>query len=235
MYYGMYDWTYLLVIVGFIFTMIASSGVKATFNKYSTVNNARGLTGAQAARQILDANGLRNIRLEHIQGSLTDHYSPKEGVIRLSDSTYNSQSIGAIGVAAHECGHAIQHKVGYVPIKVRNGIVPFVNVCNRLSMPLFIIGMIMGGRYNSGYSLAMIGALLFGAVFLFQLVTLPTETNASKRALETIKSMGMLEGSDYDGAKKVLIAAAMTYVAAVASTALQFLRLLILANRNRRN
>lgn len=225
-----FDPTYVLVLIAFVFTMIASFGVKATFAKYDKIRSARGITGHDAARRILDANGLYNIRIERVSGNLTDHYSPNEGVIRLSDATFNSDSVAAIGVAAHECGHAVQHQVGYVPIKIRNGIVPFVNICNTASMPLFLIGLLLGSA-----SLATVGALLFGAVLVFQLVTLPTEINASRRALATIRDMGMLEGTEYKGAKKTLTAAAMTYVAAVASTALQFLRLLIIANRNRRD
>ncbi len=223
-----YDPTYILVIIGFLLTLFASFGVKATFNKYDQVINSRGYTGATAARKILDANGLFNIRIEHVQGNLTDHYSPNENVIRLSDATYNSESVAAIGVAAHECGHAVQHQVGYLPIKIRNGIVPAVNLCNWLSMPVFIIGLIMGiGK------LALLGAVLFGAVLVFQVVTLPTEINASRRAMKTLSDSYMLEGDELTGAKKTLTAAAMTYVAAVASTALQFLRLLALANRRR--
>lgn len=227
MYY-MFDPTYFLLIIGFLLTMFASFGVQSTFKKYDKVRNSRGYTGATAARKILDANGLQHIRIEHTSGNLTDHFSPNENVIRLSDSTYNSDSVAAIGVAAHECGHAVQHQVGYIPIKIRNGIVPIVNVCNRLSMPLFIIGLILGlGQ------LALLGAVLFGAVFVFQLVTLPTEIDASHRALKTLKESYMLENDELTGARKTLIAAAMTYVAAVASTALQFLRLLLLANRRR--
>lgn len=222
------DPTYVLVIIAFFLTLFASMGVKSTFSKYNNVRSSRGITAASAARQILDANGLYNIRIEHVSGDLTDHYSPNENVIRLSDSTYNSTSVAAIGVAAHECGHAVQHQVGYVPIKIRNGIVPLVNVCNALSMPIFIIGLILGlGR------LAMVGAILFGAVLVFQLVTLPTEINASRRAMKTLESMYLLEGDELTGARKTLTAAAMTYVAAVASTALQFLRLVLLANRRR--
>ena len=229
MFYGYYfDPTYVLVILAFIFTMFASFGVKSTFRKYDEVHNSRGITAAEAARRILDANGLQNIRIERVAGELTDHYSPKENVIRLSDSTFNSTSVAAIGVAAHECGHAVQHQTGYAPIKVRNGIVPFVNVCNRLSLPLFIVGLIIGFT-----PLAMIGAILFGAVVLFQLVTLPTETNASARAMRTLDSMGILESDELKGARKVLTAAAMTYVAALVSTALQFLRLLLIATRRR--
>lgn len=223
-----FDPTYVLVIIAFLLTLFASMGVKSTFSKYNDVRSSRGITAASAARQILDANGLQNIRIEHVSGDLTDHYSPNENVIRLSDSTYNSTSVAAIGVAAHECGHAVQHQAGYVPIKIRNGIVPIVNVCNMLSMPIFIIGLILGlGR------LAMVGAILFGAVLVFQLVTLPTEINASRRAMKTLESMYLLEGDELTGARKTLTAAAMTYVAAVASTALQFLRLVLLANRRR--
>ena len=223
-----FDPKYVLVIIAFLLTLFASMGVKSTFSKYNDVRSSRGITAASAARQILDANGLQNIRIEHVSGDLTDHYSPNENVIRLSDSTYNSTSVAAIGVAAHECGHAVQHQVGYVPIKIRNGIVPIVNVCNMLSMPIFIIGLILGlGR------LAMVGAILFGAVLVFQLVTLPTEINASRRAMKTLESMYLLEGDELTGARKTLTAAAMTYVAAVASTALQFLRLVLLANRRR--
>lgn len=223
-----FDPTYVLVIIAFLLTLFASMGVKSTFSKYNDVRSSRGITAASAARQILDANGLQNIRIEHVSGDLTDHYSPNENVIRLSDSTYNSTSVAAIGVAAHECGHAVQHQVGYVPIKIRNGIVPIVNVCNMLSMPIFIIGLILGlGR------LAMVGAILFGVVLVFQLVTLPTEINASRRAMKTLESMYLLEGDELTGARKTLTAAAMTYVAAVASTALQFLRLVLLANRRR--
>lgn len=227
-----FDPTYVLVIIAFLLTLFASMGVKSTFSKYNDVRSSRGITAASAARQILDANGLQNIRIEHVSGDLTDHYSPNENVIRLSDSTYNSTSVAAIGVAAHECGHAVQHQVGYVPIKIRNGIVPIVNVCNMLSMPIFIIGLILGLILGLG-RLAMVGAILFGAVLVFQLVTLPTEINASRRAMKTLESMYLLEGDELTGARKTLTAAAMTYVAAVASTALQFLRLVLLANRRR--
>lgn len=223
-----YDATYILVVIGFFLTLFASFGVQSTFKKYDKISNSRGFTGASAARKILDENGLYNIRVERVAGNLTDHYSPNENVIRLSDATYDSDSVAAIGVAAHECGHAVQHQVGYLPIKIRNGIVPVVNLCNRLSMPLFIIGLIFGLG-----NLALAGAILFGAVFVFQLVTLPTEINASRRALKTLDNSYMLEGDELKGARKTLTAAAMTYVAAVAATALQFLRLLMLANRRR--
>lgn len=231
-YYGFYglDPTYVLVIIAFLLTLFASFGVKSTFSKYDKVRSARGITGAAAARRILDANGLHNIRIERVSGNLTDHYSPKEGVIRLSDSTYNSDSVAAIGVAAHECGHAVQHQVGYVPIKIRNAIVPVVNIGSSLSMPLFLIGIILGLT-----NLAYIGAILFGSVLVFQLVTLPTEINASSRAMKTIEGMGMLYDDELVGAKRTLTAAAMTYVAATAATALQLLRLLLILNGRRRN
>ena len=233
MYYGYgFDPTYVFVIIAFLITMIASMNVKSTFSKYDKVLSRRGLTGAETVRKILDANGLYNIRIERVSGHLSDHYDPKNGVIRLSDATYNSTSVAAIGVAAHECGHAVQHQVGYVPIKVRNGIVPFVNICNYASFPLIMIGLLLGSR---GYNLAMLGVILFCAVLVFQLVTLPTETNASRRALQTIEGMNLLDTEELHGAKKVLTAAAMTYVAAVASTALQVLRLFpVVQNSNRR-
>ncbi|MDD6484080.1 MAG: zinc metallopeptidase [Clostridiales bacterium] len=239
MYYGYYGGSYILVIIGFILTMFASFGVQATFKRYSSKSASNGITAAMAARRILDANGLGHIRIERVGGNLTDHYSPNENVIRLSDSTYDSSSVAAIGVAAHECGHAVQHKDGYVPIKIRNGIVPIVNISNRLAMPIFVLGLILQGtarhaQSGVGLTLAYIGALLFAMVLLFQVVTLPCELNASSRAMKTIRDMDLLYGDELVGARKVLTAAAMTYVAAVASTALQFLRLLIILNNNRR-
>ncbi len=229
--YGMYfDPTYVLVIFAFLLTMFASFGVKATFNRYDKIKSAKGITGAMAARRILDANGLQHIRIERVGGNLTDHYSPKENVIRLSDATYNSDSVAAIGVAAHECGHAVQYKVGYAPIKIRNSIVPIVNIGNMFSMPLFIIGIILGMT-----RLAFAGAILFGLVLLFQLITLPVEINASRRAMQTLDSMAILESDELTGAKKTLTAAAMTYVASAAATALQLLRLLMIINNRRRD
>lgn len=239
-YRGYYDITYILVIIGFLLTMFASFGVQNTFKKYKDLFASNGMTADMAARRILDANGLRNIRIERVSGNLTDHYSPKEGVIRLSDSTYNSRSVAAIGVAAHECGHAIQHQVGYAPIKIRNRIVPIVNISNSLSMPIFIIGLILQGYAknsgsNPGLMLSYIGALLFAMVLVFQIVTLPCEINASARAMKTMQAMDILYGEELSGARKVLIAAAMTYVASVAATALQFLRLILILNNRRRD
>lgn len=230
---GWFDPTYILVIIGLVITLMASANVKGTFNKYDRVQSRRGITGAEVARKILDANGLYNIRIERISGSLTDHFSPKENVIRLSDSTFNSTSIAALGVAAHECGHAVQHQVGYAPIRIRNGMVPFVNICNYISLPVIIIGVILGAT-----NLAMAGVVLFCAVFAFQLVTLPTETNASSRALATLRDMAILDEDELKGTRKVLTAAAMTYFASAASTLLQVIRLLLIVqggnNRRRR-
>ena len=226
--YMFYDPTYILVIIGIIITMIASANVNATFRKYDEISSRRGLTGAAAARKILDANGLYNIRIERISGKLSDHYSPKEGVIRLSDSTYNSTSIAALGVAAHECGHAVQHQVGYAPIKLRNGMVPFVNICSHLAIPIILIGLFFSAE------IAMFGVILYCAVFAFQVVTLPTETNASARAINTLYNMGILDEDELKGTKKVLNAAAMTYFASAAATALQVLRLFLLVSGNRR-
>jgi len=226
MYY--FDPTYILVIIGFIFAMIASTGVQTAFNKYAKVKSYRGYTGADAARKILDDNGLYDVKIEHVNGRLSDHFDPKANVIRLSDATYADTSVAAIGVAAHEAGHAVQHAVGYAPIKLRNAIVPAVNIASSLSMPLFIIGLIMGVA-----GLTTLGIILFSAALVFQVVTLPVEFNASRRALTILNQSQMLEEDELSGAKKVLRAAAMTYVAAVISTALQLLRLLILSNSRR--
>lgn len=227
--FGWYDPTYTLVILGLIITLIASANVKRTFAKYDKVLSGRALTGAMTARKILDANGLYNIRIEQVSGKLTDYFSPKENVIRLSEATYNSTSIAALGVAAHECGHALQHQAGYAPIKLRNGMVPFVNICNSLSVPIILLGIILG--YTN---FAMFGVILYCAVFAFQVVTLPTETNASARAVDTLYSMAILDEEELRGTKKVLHAAAMTYFASAASTALQVLRLFLIVSNNRR-
>ena len=229
-YYGYYyyDPTYMLIIISALISLFAQFLVNSRFSKYSRVRSRSGMTGAQAAERILQSQGIYDVAIQRVSGKLTDHYDPRNKTLNLSDAVYASTSVAAVGVAAHECGHAVQHQVGYVPIKIRNGIVPIVNVCNTLSMPIFIIGLILGlGR------LAMVGAILFGAVLVFQLVTLPTEINASRRAMKTLESMYLLEGDELTGARKTLTAAAMTYVAAVASTALQFLRLVLLANRRR--
>jgi Zn-dependent membrane protease YugP len=228
-YYGFYwDPTYVLVIIAMALSLFASFGVKTTFTKYKKVRTLRDITGAEAARKILDMNGLQHIRVERISGDLTDHFDPKNNVIRLSDSTYADTSVAAVGVAAHEAGHAVQHATGYAPIKIRNSIVPVVNIGSSLSMPLFIIGLIMGS-----YGLAFAGVILFSLVLVFQLVTLPVELNASSRAIRILDETRMLYEDEVGPAKKVLKAAAMTYVAAVASTALQLLRLLLILNGRR--
>ena len=220
-YYGYYyyDPTYMLIIISALISLFAQFLVNSRFSKYSRVRSRSGMTGAQAAEHILQSQGIYDVAIQRVSGKLTDHYDPRNKTLNLSDAVYASTSVAAVGVAAHECGHAVQHQVGYVPIKIRNGIVPIVNVCNTLSMPIFIIGLILGlGR------LAMVGAILFGAVLVFQLVTLPTEINASRRAMKTLESMYLLEGDELTGARKTLTAAAMTYVAAVASTALQIFK-----------
>lgn len=228
-FYGFYwDPTYVLVIIAMALSLFASFGVKATFTKYKKVRTLRDITGAEAARKILDMNGLQHIKVERISGDLTDHFDPKNNVIRLSDSTYADTSVAAVGVAAHEAGHAVQHATGYAPIKVRNSIVPVVNIGSSLSMPLFFIGLIMGS-----FGLAFAGVILFSLVLVFQLVTLPVEFNASTRAIRILDETRMLYEDEVGPAKKVLNAAAMTYVAAVASTALQLLRLLIILNGRR--
>lgn len=225
-----YDPTYLLVILGFILASIASFGVQSAFNKYSKVHSARHLTGKDAARKILDENGLYDIRIENISGNLTDHFDPSANVIRLSDSTYNSDSVAAIGVAAHEAGHAVQHAEKYAPILVRNSMVPVVNICSKIALPMFLLGLILGA-----VGLANLGIILYSGALLFQIVTLPVEFDASRRAIKILDSSAMLESDEVSGAKKVLRAAAMTYVAAVLSSALQILRLVLLSNSRRRD
>lgn len=223
-----YDPTYFLVIIGFLIAAFASSGVQMAFKKYSKVKSYRNYTGFDAARKILDDNGLYHIRIEHINGNLSDHFDPKANVIRLSDSTYGSDSVAAIGVAAHEAGHAVQYAENYAPIKLRNSMVPAVNICSTLSMPLFIIGLFLGIA-----GLANIGILMYSAALVFQVVTLPVEFNASRRAIKILSSSAMLDEEELRGAKKVLSAAAMTYVAAVLASLLQILRLVLLSNRTR--
>ncbi|MBR1815192.1 MAG: zinc metallopeptidase [Lachnospiraceae bacterium] len=229
MYYGM-DFTYILVIIGAVISMIASWNVNARFKKYSTVRNSRGLTSQQAAETILHGAGIYDVRIERISGNLTDHYSPSEKVLRLSDSVYNQTSVAAIGVAAHECGHAIQHQVGYGPLKLRSLSVPIANIGSKLSWPIIIAGLIMGST-----GLAQVGVWLFVAVVFFQLITLPVEIDASHRAIKILDKSNMLAGEELAGSKKVLMAAALTYVAALFSTILQLLRLIMIVNSSRRD
>lgn len=226
MYHYYYDPTYLLVIIGALICMAASANVSHTYRKYSSMGTARGLASQEVAAQMLREAGITDVRIERIAGNLTDHYDPRNKVLRLSDSVYGSSSVAAVGVAAHECGHAIQHKVGYVPIKIRNAIVPVVNLGSKLSWPVIILGLIMGS-----FGVLKIGILLFALTLAFQVVTLPVEFNASGRALRVLKSRGLLYDQELSGARKVLGAAAMTYVTSTISTILQLLRLVLLFGR----
>ncbi|MDD3368078.1 MAG: zinc metallopeptidase [Lachnospiraceae bacterium] len=230
-YYGYYmDWTYILVLIGAVLCVAASMKVKSTYQKYAKVRSMSGLTGAQAAEKILQYNGIYDVRVEQVGGELTDHYDPRSKVVRLSQSTYGSTSIAAIGVAAHECGHVCQHQEGYVPLKIRTALVPAANIGSRLGMPLIILGVILG--LNS--TLVQIGIWVFALAVLFQVVTLPVEFNASSRAVKMLGNYNLLYGDEVNGCKKVLEAAALTYVAAAASSILQLLRLVLLFGNNRR-
>lgn len=229
-YYG-FDWSYLtLVVPALLLALWAQAKVKSTYARYSSVTSRKGLTGAQAARAILDKNGLSDVRIEHIAGQLTDHYDPKTRIVRLSDNVYSSSSIAAIGVAAHEVGHAVQHATGYGFLKLRTAIIPVTNIGSSLSMPLILVGLLL----NSG-ALAFAGIILFSLVAVFQLVTLPVEFNASNRAIATLDSFGMLDAQELAGTRKVLSAAAMTYVAALAVSLAQLLRLVLLFGRRNRD
>lgn len=225
--YYYFDWTYILVIIGAFICLAASANVNSTYKKYEKVKSKNGLTAQEAARMILQGAGITDVRIERVSGSLTDHYSSKEKVLRLSDSTYGSTSVAAIGVAAHECGHAIQHQEEYAPLTLRTISVPLANIGSYLSLPLVILGIVLGLT-----GLARIGVFLFAAVVLFQLITLPVEFNASSRAVKILENNRMLETDELDGAKKVLKAAALTYVAALLSSILQLLRLVMLTRRN---
>lgn len=227
-----FDWTYFfLVLPAMLFAMAASAGVNSTFAKYSKQYSSKNVTGAQAARLVLDKNGLSHIPIEQIAGKLTDHYDPTANVIRLSSEVYNGTSTASIGVACHEVGHAIQHATGYAPIKIRSAIVPITNIGSKLAMPLILIGLICSTMGEIFVWMAYIGLIAFSLTTIFQLVTLPTEFNASSRALATIRSYNILTPDELKGAKKVLSAAAMTYVAALASAAAQLIRMIILVNR----
>jgi hypothetical protein len=218
-----YDSTYILVLIGALISFIASINVNSTYKRYSKIGNSRGITSQQAAEAILHSAGIYDVRIERIKGNLTDHYSPNEKVLRLSDSVYGSTSVAAIGVAAHECGHAIQHQVGYAPLKLRSASVPIANIGSMLSWPLILIGLLLGS-----FGLAQIGVFLFVFVVAFQLITLPVEFDASSRALKVLNQQNMLFGDEMSGARKVLKAAALTYVAALFASILQLLRLVLL-------
>lgn len=220
---------YFLMILAMLFAGWAQINVKTTFSKYSRISNSAGMTGFDAARKILDANGLYNIRIEQVAGELTDHYDPKAGVIRLSADVYGSTSAAAIGVASHEAGHAVQHAVGYFPIKVRTAIIPICNIGSTLAWPLILLGIIL-----SFPDLAMVGVAFFSLATVFQLVTLPCEFNASARAMQALRNDGRLSPTDLSAASKTLRAAALTYVAALAVSLLNLLRIIAMVNGNNR-
>ena len=230
-----FDWTIILLIPAMILAMAASARVKSTFRKYSAVGNQRNLTGAQAARTLLDRNGLTHIRIESISGELTDHYDPEAGVIRLSAPVCSQSSISAVGMACHEAGHAIQHANDYAPLRIRNAIIPVTSFGSRLAIPLVIVGIILAQFSQYFLMVAVLGVLAFCLCVIFQLVTLPTEFDASRRALRCIEEYGLLTDDERAGAKKVLTAAAMTYVAALAVSVAQLLRLLLIVAGNRRD
>ena len=224
-YYGMYwDPTYILVIIGMVICLLASARVKSTYAKFNRVRSHSGITAAEAAEKILHGAGIYDVEIRHISGDLTDNYDPSNRVLNLSDATFRSSSVAAIGVAAHECGHAIQDAINYAPLNIRSAIVPAANIGSQLSWPLFIAGLIFSIR-----PLVTLGIVLFSLAVLFQLVTLPVEVNASSRALKMLESTGILGTDEKKGARKVLTAAALTYVAALAASILQLLRLIILA------
>lgn len=224
-------YTYILIVLPcMLLALWASANVNSTYNKYSKVISTSGWTGYDAARRILDANGLSNVQIERVSGNLTDHYDPKANVIRLSDAVYANKSAAAIGVAAHEAGHAVQHAVGYGPIKLRMAIIPVCNIGSNLAMPLVLLGLLL-----SNYALANVGLLAFSLATVFQLVTLPVEFNASRRAMAALSDSGYMTDTDLKNSRKVLTAAALTYVAALAVSLANLLRLIVLVNGNRRN
>lgn len=231
--YGYYfDPTYILIIIGAVLSLMAQASVTSNFNKYKKVRAASNMTAAEVARRILDSEGLYDVQIERIRGDLTDHYDPSAKVLRLSDSTYNSTSVAAIGVSAHECGHALQHSMEYGPLAIRNAFVPVANFGSKISWWLILLGfLISGGTPNI---LVSVGIIAFAASTVFHLLTLPVEFDASKRALVMLDNKGILGTTEISGAKKVLKAAALTYLAAAAASLLQLLRLILLT-RGRRN
>lgn len=243
MLFGLFwgDWTVLVLIPAMIFAFWAQINVQMTFSRFRQVRNRRGLTAADVARRILDANGLNYVQIQRVSGELTDHYDPRAQVVRLSDSVYDSTSVAAIGVAAHEVGHACQHAEDYVPLRIRSAIIPMTRIGSMLAMPVFILGLLFAqlSLYGNmvGDVFMMLGILLFSLSTLFQLVTLPTEFNASARALKTLENYGILDGDELVGARSTLRAAALTYVAALASSLASLLRLLLIfgGSRSRRD
>ena len=231
MFYLGYESTYILVLIGVAICLLASSRVNSVFRRYSTVRSRSGLTGREAAERILRADGIYDVTVRHIPGNLTDHYDPRNKTLGLSDSTYGSASVAAIGVAAHECGHAAQHATGYAPLKFRGALVPAANFGSTLAWPLILIGLFL--RSDTAVIFINMGILLFSAAVLFQLVTLPVEFNASSRAVKVLETTGMLYPEEIRQTKAVLGAAALTYVASAASAILQLLRLLLITGRRR--
>lgn len=229
MFYYYFDWTYILVLIGVVICMMASGRVNSVFSKYSRMRSHSGMTGREAAERILRRNGIYDVRVIHIPGNLTDHYNPGNKTLGLSDTVYNSSSVAAVGVAAHECGHAVQHSVGYAPLTIRGALVPVANFGSAISWPLILIGLLINGQMSA--LLIDLGILLFSAAVLFQIVTLPVEFNASGRAVKALESSGMLYPDEISAVKKVLGAAALTYVAGAASMILQLLRLMIIGGR----
>ena len=228
-FYG--DWSLIVVLPALIFTLWAQMSVRSAYRQYSQVRNSHGMTGADAARRILNQNGLHHIRIEAVRGEMTDHYDPRAGVIRLSEGVYNNASVAAVGIAAHEAGHAVQHATAYGALKLRNSIIPVCRFGSIAAMPLFIIGLLVASD-----ALMTVGILAYAAVTLFQLITLPVEFNASHRAMKAIEGWGYMSDAETDGSRRVLRAAAMTYVAALATSLLTLLRLLLIfsGGRNRR-
>lgn len=234
MYYPMYfDPTYILVLAGVVISMMASAKMRSTFQRYSRVRSRSGMTGREAAERLLRSQGIYDVRVEHVSGSLTDHFDPRNKVLRLSDATYNSASVAAIGVAAHECGHAVQHAKGYTPLSIRSALVPVVNFGSAVSWPLIFAGLLINSR--SAVMMLNLGILAFSLSILFQIVTLPVEFNASNRALRILGDTGMLYPDEVRDTRKVLTAAALTYVAGAAAAILQLLRLLLITNSRRRD
>ena len=226
------DPTWILVIIGAVLSMAASARVNSTFARYSKVRSMSGMTGAEAATRLLNSQGIYDVTVRSVRGNLTDHYDPRTKTVNLSESVYGSTSVAAIGVAAHECGHAMQDNMGYVPLRLRGAIVPVANIGSQAAFPLIILGVIIGGL---GSPLVNIGLILFSLAVLFQLVTLPVEFNASKRAVTLLGEVGILGGQEVDQTRKVLGAAALTYVAALAASVLQLLRLMLLFGGRRDN
>lgn len=230
-YYG-FDPTYILVLIGVIICAVASANVKSTFNRFSGQRSMTGMTGAQAAQRILNHAGIYDVTIQHISGELTDNYNPKQKTLNLSDAVYNATSVAAIGVAAHECGHAIQHQQDYAPLNIRSAIVPAANLGSKLAWPLILLGLFISS--DTGILFINIGIIAFSLAVIFQLVTLPVEFNASRRALVLLEDCGILSENELPSTQKVLRAAALTYVASAASGILQLLRLVLLTNNRRR-